>query len=206
MRRRGIADDAIERPCPLTQGGNFAPQLIGFERAFRDEHQPVGLEGLLDEVISADFDGADRSFDIAVAGDHDHGQALVLLLHLFEHLEPVEPRPLQPDIEKYEVRSAAGDGGERFVGVLGGSDPMPLVFQNSGDELSDVLFIVDNQNIGGHYTPLCPASLACAGALSAPTLAARDSSFEDVSAASGTMSLTQAPRPDGASSNSSRPP
>ena len=42
---------AAERGCEF---GDFAAQARGLQRPFRDQHQPVGLEGLLDEVIGAD--------------------------------------------------------------------------------------------------------------------------------------------------------
>ena len=62
----------------LAQLAHLALQLGGLERAQRDEHQPVGLERLLDVVVGAALDGGDGGLDVAVAGDDDHRQVGVV--------------------------------------------------------------------------------------------------------------------------------
>ena len=81
----------------------FEPRV--FQRPFGDQHQPVGLERLFDEIIGADFDRRDGGFNIAVAGDHDDGQAWMRRLHQLQELQAVEMRALQPNVEKHEVRA-----------------------------------------------------------------------------------------------------
>ena len=70
-------------------------------------------------------------------------------LDLVEHLQPVEARTLQPDVEEDEVRATRLDGGERLVGASGRAGPVAFVVENAGDEVADVGLIVDDQNIGG---------------------------------------------------------
>src|SRR5207237_7655259 len=48
----------------------LAAQQRSLYRAGDDEQQPVALERLLDEIVSADLDRLDRSLDRAVAADH----------------------------------------------------------------------------------------------------------------------------------------
>jgi hypothetical protein len=66
----GLAGAGLERL-------DLAPHLLGFQRAGRNQHQPVGLERLFDEIIGAALDGRHGGFDVAVAGDHHHRQVRV---------------------------------------------------------------------------------------------------------------------------------
>ena len=91
------------------------------QRALGDQHQPVGLERLLDEVVGAALDGGDRGLDIAVAGDHHHRQFGMFLLERVEQLQAVEPAALQPDVEKNQVGPARDDRGQRVVAVARGA-------------------------------------------------------------------------------------
>ena len=100
---------------------DLALEPRGFERALRHQHQPVGLERLLDEVVGALLDGGDRGLDVAVTGDHHHRQLRMLLLQRVEQLQPVEPAALQPDVEEHQVRPPARDVRERVVAVARGA-------------------------------------------------------------------------------------
>ena len=85
---------------------DLALEPRGLERAVGDQHQTVGLERLLDEVVGALLDRRDRGFDVAVARDHHHRQFGMLGLDVGEELQAVETAALQPDVEKDEVRPA----------------------------------------------------------------------------------------------------
>jgi hypothetical protein len=63
-------------------------------------------------------------------------------------LQAVEPRALQPDVEKHESGAAHRDRGERVVAVLGRAGLIALVFQDPGYEIADIGFVVDDQNLG----------------------------------------------------------
>ncbi len=74
----------------------------------------------------------------------------MLLLEGVEQLQAVELGTLQPDVEEDEVRPARDDCRERLVAVARGERVVALVFQDSGDQVADVGFIVDDQDIGWH--------------------------------------------------------
>ena len=95
---------------------DLALQSRGLERAISHQHEPIGLEGLFDEVIGAAADRRDRGLDIAVAGDHDDRQIGVELLDAIEDLQAVERRALEPDVEEEEMRLAGLDRLEGFLG------------------------------------------------------------------------------------------
>ena len=90
-----IADD-----CPTSDGRHAAtscfelldlalePRVL--QRAVGDQHQPVGLERLLDEVVGAALDRRHGGLDVAVAGDHHDRQVRMLALDRIEQLQPVE--------------------------------------------------------------------------------------------------------------------
>ena len=126
----------------------FKPR--GLQRALGHQHQPVGLERLLDEIIGAMLDGGDGGFDIAVAGNHHHRQIGMLLLDGIEQLQPVQLAALQPDVEEDQVRPARRDGRQRVVAVARGARAVAFVLQNPGHQIADIGLVVDDQNICGH--------------------------------------------------------
>ena len=65
--RGGVADDPARLHRLRLQLLDLAFQPRSFERAIRHEHEPIGLEGLLDEVVGAAPDRGYRRFDIAMA-------------------------------------------------------------------------------------------------------------------------------------------
>ena len=88
---------------------HFALEARGLQRPRRHQDQPVRLERLFDEVIGAALDRRDRGLDVAVAGDHHHGNVGVILLDLLEQLQAVELGALQPDVEEHQIRAAVGN-------------------------------------------------------------------------------------------------
>ena len=82
----------------------FEPRC--FECALGHQHQPVGLERFFDEIIGAVFDGSDRGFDVAMAGDHHQRHLGMFLLDGIEQLQAVELAALQPNVEENQVRLA----------------------------------------------------------------------------------------------------
>ena len=103
------ADQRRRQRRQLLELLDLALEPRGFQRAVGDQHQPVGLERLFDEVVGAVLDGGDRGFDIAVAGNHHDRQFGMLLLDGVEQLQAVELAALQPDVEKDQVRPARDD-------------------------------------------------------------------------------------------------
>jgi len=85
-----------------------------------------------------------------VAGDHHDRHIGVVLLDLLEQLQTVELGALQPDVEEHQMRTAVGDLGERRIAVARGPRTEAFVVQNARNEIADVCFVVDNQNVTGH--------------------------------------------------------
>ncbi len=117
VHRERPADDLLGRAGAGLEVANLAPQPRGLQRPLGHEDQPVRLERLLDEVVGARLDRRDGGLDVAVARDHHHRQVGMGGLDQVEHLEPVEARALQPDVEEDEVRAARFDRGQGLVGA-----------------------------------------------------------------------------------------
>ena len=130
------------------------------QRPLGDQQQPVGLERLFDEVVGAALDRGDRGLDVAVAGDHHDRQFGMLLLERIEQLQAVEPAALQPDVEEHEVGPARDHGGQRVVAVARGARAVAFVLQDAGDQLADIGFVVDDEDVGCHDQPHRLAALA----------------------------------------------
>ena len=134
----------------LLQFLHLALEPRGLQRAGRDQDQPIRLEGLFDEVIGAALDRSDRGFDVAVAGDHHHRQVGIVLLDLLEQLQAVELGALQPDVEEHQMRAAIGNLRQRRIAVACGPGAETFVVQNTRNEVANICFVVDNQNVTGH--------------------------------------------------------
>ena len=53
------------------------------------------------------------------------------------------------------------DGGKRLVAVARGAGAVAFILQDTRDQFSDIGFVVDNEDIGGHdYTVGCGAAAA----------------------------------------------
>ena len=83
-----------------------------------------------------------------MATDNDNRQFGVVALDGFQNFDAVLSTPLQPDVEDDQVGLATVDLLERGIGTGGCSCLMPLVFQDFCDQLANVFFVVDDQNIG----------------------------------------------------------
>ena len=67
-----------------------------------------------------------------------------------EQLQPVELGALQPDIEENQVRAARHDRRQRIVAAARGAGDIALVVENTGDQVADIGFVVDDENFCGH--------------------------------------------------------
>src|SRR5258707_2662705 len=138
------------RGCELLEFLDFAFQARGFQRPRRHQNQPVGFERLFDKVVRAALDGSDRGFDIAVPGDHHDRQIGMVLLYLLEQLQPIELAALQPDVEKHQMRAAIGNFRQRRIAVARGPGGKTLVVKNARDQITNIGFVIDNQNVICH--------------------------------------------------------
>src|SRR6267154_6578917 len=140
---------------------HFALQARGLQGPRRHQNQPVGLERLFDKVVGAALDRRDRGLDIAVPGDHHDRHLGMVLLDLFQQLQPVELAALQPDVEKHQMRAAIGDFRQRRIAVARCPGGKTLVVQNTGNQIPNICFVVDNQNVICHgSSPSCQLPVA----------------------------------------------
>ena len=74
----------------------------------------------------------------------------MLHFHRVEQLQAVKPAALQPDVEIDQAWSPAGDMGKRIVAVTRRARDVAFVLQDAGNQLPDVRFVVDYENVIGH--------------------------------------------------------
>ena len=171
---RGAPDQCGRLRRHLLELLDLAFEPRGLERALGHQHQAVGLEWLFDEIIRAVFDGGDRGFDVAVAGDHHQRHLGVFLFDDIEQLQAIELAALQPDVEENEVRLARHDGRQGVIAVARGARVVALVLQDSGHQIADVGLVIDNENICGHaYDPFMVFCRSDAAASALPAAANR---------------------------------
>ena len=83
------------------QGLVFPAQLAHFQRMLDKQEDLFQRQGLFDEIMRPAPQRAHGGFNIAVAGNHDHGHIRKAQLEQIQRLHPVHAR--QPDIEKDHV-------------------------------------------------------------------------------------------------------
>src|SRR6266850_2760417 len=161
-----------------------------------DQDAAIGLGGALD--------GRDRGFDIAVPGDHHDRHLRVVLFDLFQQLQPVELAALQPDVEKHQMRAAGSNFRERRIAVARGSGVKALVLQNTRNQIANIGFVIDNQNVICHRSRLSGQPPVAASILDSLLVASARSAVSGavtfVSAA-GSLTSTFAAWPDTANRN-----
>jgi hypothetical protein len=134
----------------LFQRFHLAPEAQRFDRPARDQHQPIGVKRLLDEIVSAAANGGDRRLDSAVPGNHHDRHVGVFALDHIKQREAVEPAAFKPDVEQDEVRPPRLNRADRIVRILRRADRIAFILQNTRHQFADIRFVVDNKNIGCH--------------------------------------------------------
>ena len=74
----------------------------------------------------------------------------MLLLDDLEKLHAVQPRPLHPDVQKDQLGTSRLDGRKRLVGIPGRARVMALIGKDARNTLTNVRFVVDDQNVCRH--------------------------------------------------------
>ncbi len=148
--RGGAARQIVVAADRRPQRGDFAPQPLGFRGAGDHQQQALGLEGLFDEVGCAAPDRGDRGVEIAMTGDHQDRDRRIAALDLVEQFEAVEARSLQPHVEQHQRRTARRDRVERGVAVRGSARSIAFVLEHPGDQVADVMLVVDDEDIECH--------------------------------------------------------
>ena len=83
-------------------------------------------------------------------GDHQHRQRRVAALDLLEQLEPVELRALEPDVEQDQRRPPVGQRRPAPRCCWRRSGRIAFVLEHPGNEVANVLFVVDDEYVEGH--------------------------------------------------------
>jgi len=164
----------------------FQPRRL--QRPFDNEEQPVGIEGLFDEIIGAALNRRHGGLDRAMAGDHHHWHARHLLVQRLQYADAIQLGALQPHIEDDEIRAAQTVGGQRLIGRAGAAGLIPFILENGLDQHADIRLVIHDQNFGHQ-----------AGNSFASSIIA-------VSGKAGKTSDTSAPTPPGAAFSTRRPP
>ena len=131
----------------------FAPQPRRLDGAADDGDQAVGLERLLDIVVSTDLDRLHRRFDRPMAADHDDRDVRMLAPEQVKKLHSVEPAVFQPDIEDHEARSPGCDLLERLLGIGRIAGFVALVLEDARNQKTNVVFVIDYENVFSHAPP-----------------------------------------------------
>lgn len=150
----GVSYEFVAVGRALLEVAHLAAQTRVFQRALGDEDQAVRLKGFFDVVVSAGLDRRYGGLDVAVPRDHDHGKILVPELDLFEKLQPVQLRALEPDVQEHHRGPAFRDCSKRGIAAAGGANRIPLVLEDAGNEFANILLVVDYEDVLGHYLPL----------------------------------------------------
>ena len=125
-------------------------QLERLDGSLHNEDQPVGLEGLLDEIIGALLDRGDGRLDIPVAADDHDREIGMTLADDIQQFKTVEPASLEPDIEDDESGTARLYRGQRLVAVARAARIVAFIVQDARYQLANIGFIIDYQNIRRH--------------------------------------------------------
>ncbi len=169
--RLGLSDDAFE--AGLVEFGLEAVVLVaeedGLGGAVDEVAEDFQVEGLLDEVVDAEFEGGAGGGDIAVGGDEDGLRGGLEALGAFEDFE-ARVGAVGGDGGKARGREAAGGGhaqvgdddvegaeAEFLEGVFDGVDDGADVAgaaESVGHHVGVVGFVFDDQDLGGQVLGL----------------------------------------------------
>jgi len=146
--RVGLADELVRAVLAflaLREPGDLAARLDLVERAaHRDPELLEMLEGLLEVIGGACFDGGHRALDVAERRDHDDGAVGMLGLQLAHDLDAVHVG--QPEVHEGHVgRQLLGEL-ETLLAGAGGVDLDVVLGEDSGHQRADVALVVDDQD------------------------------------------------------------
>ena len=133
---------AAHRRQRAPQGAVLFVLLLVFQRAFDRHQEAVGIERLVEKMISAALGGFHRGIEGRIAGQHDDLGRGPLLLDLRQQIEPVGVG--QFDVEEHHVRLGFGERLAQRGTTLGFGD-FVIAAQNSGQQLTDIRRVIYNQ-------------------------------------------------------------
>ncbi len=113
--------------------------------------QHLEFDRLGDEVESTELEGADGGVDAGKSSDYRHRQARVSLLDVFDQLEAVAIR--QAHVGETQPVTPAGEQCARFGDRAGTLGAEAHAQQGHFDQLTDVVFVINDEDIGHRSRP-----------------------------------------------------
>ena len=155
LQNFAAANRLDDHPLLAAQVLIFPRQPVSIQRSLHGQQHFSHGQRLLDEVVSAQPGRFHRSFHRAVPGHHDNrtGQ-MIALAPFLEQADAVGVR--HPDIQQDQIGTLDAAGLASRSGVFRNRDHIAFIFQNVPDQVADIRFIINDQNIRRAH----PASLA----------------------------------------------
>ena len=151
LHGRGNPDQLFHQLATI---GQLAPQLAvvhdqaaGIRRLLGQLVHPFRVEGLFQEIESAQAHRLNRHGHVAMAGDHDHGQRTVRSHQLAQELHPVHAGHL--DVGNHDPGVIGTKRLQRVLRAREGFGVVPGQGQPLADRLAHILLIVDDGDLHG---------------------------------------------------------
>ena len=122
----------------------LAAQPLGLDGIFQHDQRALDGERLLQEVEGAEFGGAYRGLDVAVARDHDYLGMIFALHQLLQGLQPVDAG--EPDIQQDDVRRFMAQQFDALLTAAGEQGLVAFIRQHAFQRAADLRLVIDDQN------------------------------------------------------------
>jgi hypothetical protein len=125
------------------QGYRLLLEPLSLQGAGHHQVGVVRVEGLLQVVVGPQLHRLDRVPHRGVGGHHDHLGLRSAGLDGAQHFETIHPR--HPEVGHHHVEGLGGDQGDGPASIGGGGELVPVA-EDAGEELEDVLLVVDDED------------------------------------------------------------
>ncbi len=130
----------------LAQVPVLGGQPAFFNRPPDQSQEQVAVRWFLDKIVRPETHRLDRAFNGGVAGEHDHLDIRMLVLGLFQDLDPVEVR--QHQIGDHQVERAGRERFQAGLRLVIGGDLVVLFLEGFFHCGAESFLIVDQQDLG----------------------------------------------------------
>ena len=120
--------------------------VIFFQRVFHRRQQLLQSDRLFQKSQGTDFGGLYRRINRGMATHHDHRHGEQTAGGpLLEQGDTIHIR--HPNVQQDQIRHLGGAGGAGLRGILSQRDRMALVIEHLPEQVTNAMFIVNNQNM-----------------------------------------------------------